>query len=758
MWGLLGCSNFVSDMMDININNIRFKAIAILLSVAFTSSAQNVNDTTLILKEISITAIKQGLNLNNSAISTTELKGKAIENLNVVSMKNVSEIAPNMYIPDYGSRITSSIYVRGMGTRIDQPVIGLNIDNIPVMDKNNYDFDIADMARIEMLRGPQSTLFGRNTMGGLINIYTLSPLSYQGVKLMAEYATGNSHKASASIYHKFNNKLGISLTGQYSSTDGFFTNEHNGEKCDKERQAGGRAKIQWRPTRNLHIDNTFYFSVLRQGGYPYESATSGKIAYNDTCFYRRNSFNDGLTIRWISPNFTLSSVTSFQYIDDNMTLDQDFLPLSYFTLTQARKQSTITQDFVLKGNTYNRYKWLIGAFGFYKHLDMNAPVTFKDYGIEQLIEKHRNEALPSYPISWDTRSFLLSSNFKSPNYGLALYHQSTYETDRWTFTAGIRLDYEHTALTYHSHCNTGYTTNDVANNCIYAQTPVNIDNSDKLSKSFIQLLPKISAIYKLNTKNPSNIFFSISKGYKAGGFNTQMFSDVLQQEIMGVMGLSAKYDINEVVGYKPEQSWNAELGTHLTSNDNRLSADISTFYIRCTDQQLTRFPDGNTTGRIMTNAGKARSFGAEMSIRYTPINNLELNASYGYTNAKFIEYDNGKTSFAGKYIPYSPSNTAFFGANYTIETNQTWLENIVLTANVKGVGEIYWNEANDISQPFYATMGANIRFENKNYSLDLWGQNITDTDFKTFYFVSIGNAFLQRGKPRIIGATLRINI
>lgn len=737
---------------------LRFVAITLFSTIAQLSYADaSASDTIVSLQEVSITAIKQGTNLRNTASATTELKGSEIERLNVSAIKNVSEITPNMYIPDYGSRITSSIYVRGMGTRIDQPVVGLNIDNIPVMDKNNYDFDIADIARMEMLRGPQSTLFGRNTMGGLINIYTLSPLSYQGVRLMTEYVSGNSYKVSASVYHKINNRLGVSLTGQYSSTDGFFTNEHNGEKCDNERQGGGRFKLQWRPARNLHIDNTFYFSILRQGGYPYESVESGKIAYNDTCFYRRNSFNDGLTLRWITPNFTLSSITSFQYIDDNMTLDQDFLPLSYFTLTQARKQSTITQDIVARSKDTGTYKWLVGAFGFYKHLKMNAPVNFKDYGIEQLIENHRNEAIPSYPVKWDTRDFLLSSNFTNPNYGLALYHQSTLSFDQLVITTGIRLDYEHASLTYRSSCNTSYTTYNNYDNSIYDNTPVNINATDKLSKSFLQLLPKLSIIYNLPQPH-SNVFFSVAKGYKAGGFNTQMFSDVLQQEVMGVMGLSAKYKTDEVVGYKPEQSWNFEIGTHYESNNRCFTSDLSVFYIHCTDQQLTRFPDGNTTGRIMTNAGKARSFGAEIALNYHPTDKFEINAGYGYTNAKFIEYNNGQEDFAHKYIPYSPNNTMFVGSSYILSTKKSWLENITFSANVKGVGDIRWDEANTLSQPFYATVGASVRFENKHYAIDIWGQNLTDTDYKTFYFVSIGNAFLQRGKPRILGATLRVNI
>ncbi len=752
-------------MLHNTLRHIRTAVLAITSCLAMTTNTPAAQaesptdlDTVLTLNEVSVTAIKQGLDLHRTASASTTIKGKAIEKLNIVSVKHISEIAPNVYMPDYGSRITSSIYVRGMGTRIDQPVIGLNIDNIPIMDKNNYDFDIADIAKIEMIRGPQSTLFGKNTMGGLINIYTLSPFNYQGTKFMAEFASGNSYKASASIYSRPNDKFGYSITGQYFSTDGFFENEHNGENCDKERQGDGRFKLQWKPSQRLSIDNVFYFSILEQGGYPYKSVEHGRIAYNDTCFYRRSSFNDGITVRWNSTKFTLSSITSLQYIDDNMTLDQDFLPLSYFTLTQARKQFTITQDAVLRNKGNNNYQWLFGAFGFYKHLDMNAPVTFKDYGISQLIEKNRNNAIPSYPISWDTRNFLLSSEFTNPNYGLAVYHQSTYKHDDWTFTAGLRLDYEHTSMAYQSLCNTGYSTIKASDGSTYSHTDVNIDDTGKLNKSFLQLLPKFSIIYNLPLANPSNVFFSIAKGYKAGGFNTQMFSDVLQQRVMGVMGLSASYDADEVVSYKPEQSWNFELGTHIESDNRIATADISLFYIDCTDQQLTRFPEGSTTGRIMTNAGHARSFGAEVAINYRPMSNIEINASYGYTNAKFIDYDNGKQDFSGKYIPYSPSNTMHAGLSYTIPANCKLIDRIILSANAKGVGKIYWNEENTISQPFYTTLGASIRFESRNYSLDLWGQNLTDTDFNTFYFVSIGNSFLQRGKPRIIGATLRVNI
>lgn len=115
-------------------------------------------------------------------------------------------------------------------------------------------------------------------------------------------------------------------------------------------------------------------------------------------------------MKWVGDRFTLSGVTSFQYIDDNMTLDQDFLPLSYFTLTQAKQEWALSQDIVISG-TERDYSWLCGLFGFYKRTNMSAPVTFKDYGIDQLIEKHRNDANPHYPIAWDEDTLCLAVIF-----------------------------------------------------------------------------------------------------------------------------------------------------------------------------------------------------------------------------------------------------------------------------------------------------------------------------------------------------------
>ena len=717
-------------------------------------------DSVVTLGELSVTAIKYGDEVANKDISTTTIGKKDIERYRIFSFKDASTLVPNLYIPDYGSRMTSSIYMRGQGTRIDQPVVGMNIDNVPLLTKENYDLDLLDIERIEVLRGPQSALFGRNTMAGVINVTTLSPFSYHGTRAMLSYSSGNTYKIGLSTYHQPSERIGYSVAAQYSSTDGFFNNNYNGSDLDWEHQGEGRAKLQWRASDDLRIDNVLSFSVSRQGGYPYESAANGEISYNDTCFYRRANISDGITVEYKRPSYTVTSITAYQYLDDNMTLDQDFLPASYFTLTQKRREHTLTHDIVFKSpeRSGKAYSWLAGFFGFYKRTLMDAPVTFKDDGIANLIEYYRNQANPDYPISWETRQFVLNSNFKTHNFGLALYHQSTYKVDKFTLSAALRLDFEYNHLGYLSQCDTGYDTYVAATGALYRHDDVKINDPGGQTQTFMQLLPKVSATYHFDTPHPISVFASVAKGYKAGGYNTQMFSDVLQQRLMGYMGFGALYDVEDIISYKPETNWTIEAGVHSECFDGRIRTDITAFYIHTTNQQLTVFPDGNTTGRIMTNAGKSRSYGVEVAIKARPIDPLTVSVSYGFTDARFIKFDNGKENYSGKFIPYAPKNTIFASAIYTVPVNCSWLGNITFDAHARAIGDIYWNETNDEKQPLYCLPGASITLSGQHYSVELWGENLSDTDYRTFYFVSIGNAFFQRGKPLTIGATLRINI
>ncbi len=723
-------------------------------------------DTTITVDRVQISVIKQGRVLRSEPVAASIVGSRGIERQHVSALKNLR--VPNLFIPDYGSRMTSSIYVRGLGARIDQPVVGLNIDNVPVLNKNAFDAELADAERIEVLRGPQSTLYGRNTMGGVINVYTLSPLLYQGTRLMTEYSSGDSYRFRASSYHKFSDRLGVALAGFYTRTGGFHINEYTGRKSDWERMGGGRFKLQWRNNRGLAVDNTLSFSALKQGGYPYAyiggeepvaSAQVGRIAYNDPCGYRRTTLSEGLTVRYDHPDFTLSSIMSYHYNDDCMILDQDFLPESYFTLQQGLVEHTVTEDLVIRSRNREHYNWLFGAFGFYRHGDMSAPVNFKRTGIEHLIMDHANAGGTGLHYAWDETAapdwqLPLSSEFELPTWGAAFYHESRVRFGRWHLTLGLRVDSEKTRLRYHSRASLPYllTTPDG----VVHMTRAEIDDSNSISHTYTELLPKVSLMYAFDEMR--NLYLTVSRGYKAGGFNTQMFSDILQEKLKWKMVSGIPFKEDDVMSYRPESSWNYEAGGHFSCMDGAVRGDFALFYIDVRDQQLTVFPEGKGTGRMMTNAGKTRSWGVEFSMMALPWDHVELEAAYGFTDARFTRYDNGREDFAGNFLPYSPRHTLSLSGTWTIPTGVDWLGDVVLGISTRSAGRIYWNEQNSRHQPFYTLLDASVRLEHKRYSVDLWGRNLAGSSYDVFYFKSIGNEFVQRGCPRTVGITLNVNI
>ena len=725
-------------------------------------------DTTITVDRVQVTAIKQGPVLRSTAVASSILGLRAVARGGITALKEISLSVPNFHAPDYGSRMTSSIYVRGLGARIDQPVIGLNVDNVPLLNKNGFDTELADIERIAVLRGTQSPLYGRNTMGGVVNIYTLPPLTYEGVRALVEYGSGNTLRARASTYYRLAPGLGMAVTGFYTRTDGFFENEYTHRTCDREWQAGGRWKMQWDNGRGLRLDNTLSVSRLDQGGYPYAYAGEGllddegttilrpgQIAYNDPCSYLRTSISDGLTVRRDAARYSISSITSYQYTDDAMTLDQDFTPLSYFTLRQAIREHALTEDLVIRSRGTERYGWLFGAFGFYRHQRMDAPVTFKRTGIERLILDNANRMPDLLRYTIDADELPLASEFRMPAWGAALYHESRLTLGRWHLTAGVRADFERTQLRYRSRTNLDYEVS--VNGSTPSPRQIAIDDTGDLAHSYLEVLPKLSVMYAFDPTR--NLYLSIARGYKAGGFNTQMFSDLLQEKMQTMMisGTASEEDPDRM-SYRPEYSWNFEFGGHFSCLEGDIRGDFALFWIEVRDQQLTVFPEGQTTGRMMANAGRTRSRGAELSLQASPWRDLDLNVSYGYTDARFVRYRSGNEDYAGMRVPYAPEHTFSATATWSRPTGVAWLGDVVVQAGVQGAGPIQWNEENTLTEPFYALMNATIRLEHRRWSLGVWGRNLTGTNYNVFYFKSIGNEFVQRGRPRTFGLILTLNI
>ena len=770
-------------------------------------------DTTRVIdiEEVVVIATpKENNRLRQQPLSATSFSHGDMRNNSVTSVKSLSGLVPNLFIPDYGSKLTTSVYVRGIGSRINTPAVGLYVDNIPFIDKSAFDFNYSDIERIDVLRGPQGTLYGRNTMGGLIRVFTKSPFTYQGTDISLGAATYNNYKASVNHYHRISDKFAFSAGAFYEHEGGFFENTaRNNEKIDKGDEVGGRMRAIWLPKENLKLDFTVNYEYSNQGGYPYQltslSETDvyyqdlkgdlGKVAYNNECGYMRHLLNGGLNIEHQAENFILSSVTGFQYLKDEMNLDQDFTRKNVYTMSQRQNSKTISEEIVLKSKPGRRWQWTTGVSGFYQWLNTEGPVTFHEDGIQNLIEDNINSIFPSGNPKAPEMKVDIASNqihvpgiFDTPTLNSAVYHQSTINdllVEGLSLTVGIRLDYEKIKMNYNSSTNMPF-------NFLFKMSPMPMPIEVKdlkalsafegeLSIDYLQVLPKFSLQYSWNKMN--NVYATISKGYRSGGYNIQMFSEIIQgslrnsmidavantKEFSKLAGMLENFkkdgvNIKDATLYKPEYSWNYEIGSHMTMFDGRLQADVAAFYMDTHDQQISRFA-ASGLGRITVNAGKSRSIGGELALKAQITDNFILNGNYGYTNSKFTEYISNykdaqgklqEVSYNGNYVPFVPEHTFTVGGQYIFRMKSgAWLDNIIVNANYKGAGRIYWTEQNNAYQNLYGTLNGRISLNKGNGQIGIWINNALNTEYQAFYFESMNRGFAQMGRPMQIGVDLR---
>ena len=741
---------------------------------------------------------KENNRLRQQPLSATSFSQDDMRNKGISSVKTMNGLVPNLFIPDYGSKLTTSVYVRGIGSRINTPAVGLYVDNIPFIDKSAFDFNYSDIERIDILRGPQGTLYGRNTMGGLIRVFTKSPFTYQGTDVSLSAATYNNYKASVSHYHRISNKFAFSANFFYEYDGGFYENTaRNNEKVEEGSEAGGRFRAIFLPNDHLKLDFTLNYEYLNQGGYPYAytGITEGeedrkdyieKISYNHKSGYKRNLLNTGLNLEHQAGNFILNSVTGFQYLKDQMDLDQDFTEKDIYTMVQKQDSKTISEELVLKSKPGRRWQWTTGVSGFYQDLKTEAPVTFREDGVSSLIEGNVNDIfkkikeekpmMPDMNLDITDNNLLIGGNFKSPMLSTGVYHQTTINDviiEGLSLTAGLRMEYEKYWLDYNSNANINF-------DYTIAVMPMpfkGLNSSPKvngnISHDYIQLLPKFALQYNFDKKN--NLYASVSKGYRSGGYNIQMFSEIVQGEMINGMiavldekthGMVSQmggdkiphyeFNIQETTLYKPEYSWNYEVGAHLTLCDGKLQTDLAAFYMDTHDQQISRFAQSGL-GRVTVNAGKSRSLGAEVAVNAQITDVFGVNANYGFTHATFTDYVvSDEVNYNGKYVPFVPKHTFGVGAQYRIPLkNSKLLDNITINANYRGAGRIYWTESNEVSQAVYGTLNGRINLNKGNGQIGLWINNALNTKYQTIYFETMDRGFEQTGRPLQVGIDLK---
>ena len=736
---------------------------------------------------------KEQVRLRLQPVSSNVFGSEQLQQLHVHDLSQLSQYVPSFVMPSYGSRLTSSMYIRGIGSRINNPAVGVYYDNIPLMSKSAFNNHFYMLDRVDVLRGPQGSLYGMNTEGGLVRMYSKNPMNYQGTDIKLGIGTGLYSNVEVAHYHRPSEKLAFSVAGFYSGLKGFVNNQNFDKKNDLTNEAGGKVRLIYAPNNQLKFDWTADYQYVNQNGFGYGELdiNTNKVQDPATTImngYKRNMFNTGLNIGYETEKFLFTSTTSYQYLNDLMLMDQDYMTGDYLQLNQAQKMNAITQEFVLRNHDNSRWQHATGLFGSYQWLNTNAPVLFgdgitgpignaiatamKNSMLQAMIGRYMAQGMSAQAAQTAaqaavdkmgvnmTAEMAVPGEYKTPSWNFAAFHESNILFgDNWKLTLGLRFNIdkvkiEYDALAYMNM--TGGTANATATYHLTSHV------QDSRSKTYTQLLPKVGLTYTFD-ENIGNIYALVSKGYRAGGYNFQMFSDVLQTELNAhqqdamrgdydVEHTTADYDaIDEAIAYKPEESWNYEIGTHLNLFGGSTHFDLALYYMQIRNQQLSHMEPNSNYGRIMVNAGKSHSCGLEATLRGKAIDNaLDWAMTYAYTRAIFDEYDDYKDN----YVPFVPQ--------HTLSAMVDWhIGKFTIGANMNGQGKIWWDEANTYAQKFYAVAGAHADYDFGPVLVSLWGRNLTNTHYNTFAVASsaVGGThyFAQKANPIQLGLDVNIH-
>lgn len=764
---------------------------ALMTASAWAVGTENIpptlaNDTSRVVDLDEVVVVpqpKEGFTLRQQCISSTAFSKNELNGLEIGSLSQLADYVPSFAMPEYGSRLTSSMYIRGIGSRVNNSAIGIYYDHIPLMSKSAFNTHFYMIDRVDVLRGPQGTLYGANTEGGIVRVYSKNPMNYQGTDLNISAGSAFTRKVEVAHYHRPSDKLALMVAGFYNGQDGFFDNTNLDEYNDKMDEAGAKLRLMWKPKQRLTLDLTSDYQYTNQNGFPYglydadndETALPATTIMNS---YRRQMVNTGLNITYDMPSMILTSTTSHQYLWDRMKMDQDYVPEDYLRLQQQQKMNALTQELVLRSKSTGGWQHTTGVFGSYQWLHTDAPVYFGDDMSNFIMTQWGMPAAATSMLSFQNN--WVPGDFRTPQLNLAAYHESNlWLNDRLKITLGLRYDYDKVKIDYDTSAQFDLAAKMGGTTTTHKYLS-EIISSQK--DTYHQLLPKIGFTYAL-CEEGCNFFAVVSKGYRAGGYNIQMFSDIFQTEERGLgkelkSMMAADYtvshtaeqieNINKTISYKPEESWNYEMGLHLNLFDHKLKVDASAFYTQIRNQQLSVMGRNYGYGRMMVNAGKSRSCGIEIGLRGQAFDNhLAWAATYSYTRATFKEYtDSVSTSegykavdYKNNYVPFIPQHQFSANADYRFDVKDDVLHSVTIGANVKGQGKTYWEADNAQYQKLYATLGAHVALNLGKLDVDFWGRNLTGTKYNTFLVNSAltQQSFAQRGLPFQAGVDVRMH-
>jgi iron complex outermembrane receptor protein len=692
----------------------------VLTSVAWAqsgSSQGNQPAATFQLPPLVVTAQKEPADPQALPLSLTTVAKPALQNAGITIVSEAGAYAPNASFTEFTARKLSNARFRGIGSSPANPSITTFFDGVPQLNANTSSIDLVDVDQVEFVRGPQSALFGRNALGGLINVTSVRPsLSTWSGSLSVPFANVDARDVRGSVGGPLvANTLGMGVSLQYGRRDGYTVNDLTGNDLDSRSAFAGKGQLLWTPMRswetrliiNGERDRDGDYALSDLGGLrqnPYHTARDFEG------FTHRDIFATTILNRHEGANLTLSATTGFLKWKTVDATDLDYTPLPLVTRDNAEESFQFTQE-VRVANAVNApidisdsvaLKWQGGVFFFTQNYEQNATRNFSAGFLSPFLPFPVTQTSPQADLD---------------DVGIGLFGQGVVTvSERLDLTAGLRFDHEQKD----------------ANLNVFFTPAIAAPQQTVADEGFSNVSPQFAAAFHLQPNR--TVYFSVANGYKAGGFN------------------AASPPGTEL--YDEEHTWNFEGGVKTMWANGRVAANAAVFRIDWEDMQLN-LPNLFVPGEFyIANVGGATSSGVELELNARVHPNVDVFGGIGYTKAEFDEDSiSGGLPVGGNTVPNTPDYTASFG----IQVSRTLTQGASLYGRAEAIftGAFEYDDLNTERQDAYSLANFRAGVRGRFVFVEGWIRNAFDTKYIPLAFAYgalAPSGFIgEMGRPRTFG-------
>jgi len=731
----------------------------------------------LMLEEITVTARKRSESLQDVPIAISAFTGDMLEAKGATNIEQVSHHVPNLNISfgnsGSGSAANTSIYLRGIG-QIDfllttDPGVGLYIDNVYFARAQGTNMDLVDIETIEVLRGPQGTLFGKNTMGGAVLISSTRPDDTFGGELQLTAGDYDRLEGKAVIDIPITDKLLSRISAIAKTRDG-YADRAIGDRLGDEDVFGGRATLQYTPNERGSftfildsVDRDATSAVTSAFAYDPAAPLAGlwtglvapSVGVSQPVLVNKNdpfdsdatgpnvddveSWGASFTADWDFDAFTLKSITAYREMDTEFARDGDNSPAQYIQTHNTGSQDQFSQEFQFLGTALDdRLDWVIGAYYFEESAQDQNDVRLAS-GLYDALESLPaqlsgtacGEPWVAPGCEGNPINIGLDLDFdvhnEIDNESVALFFHGTYAiTDALNITGGLRyLEEEKEYDLFHDRVNAGIP--------IIPPTTVKDD--------WNEVLPLLSVDYRLN--DDSMVYASISEGFKSGGFNGRPTTTAA------------------VESYDPEYVTSYELGYKADLAQGTVRLNTAIFHYDYEDIQLSSNRADSTGNLVLVteNGGDATIQGFELDLTIHPNESWDIVAGFGYLDAEYDDLNEGVSISKSDDLPYTPEFTGNLGIAYSLPLFDSYLMTLRTDVSYRSSHYVDVENTENLKTDDVTLVNARITVasENQAWELAIFATNLTDEEYHIAGIAtpdSFGHSEANMGAPMEWGATL----